>query len=141
MVIGSDFDGVIADTFALTEKGVSLEAILSGDVDVRLIPPMSKGMVELLNNNNIAVIITARDLLHPVSHWLDHHAPEYKGAIHSSNEWNNSKALGCQAHSIDLFIDDDPVWIDEINNAGIQALHFVRELHADPAELLEVAAR
>lgn len=40
MIIGSDFDGVIADTFSLTEKGVSLEAILSGDIDVRLIPPM-----------------------------------------------------------------------------------------------------
>lgn len=139
MIIGSDFDGVIADTFSLLNEEVTLNDIISGDIDVRLIQPLSQNMVSLLNNNKIQVIITARDVLTPVYKWLTHYAPDYRGTIQSSKVWNDSKAIPCLVHGVDIFIDDDPGWVDEINSAGMQALLFVRDIHSDPYKLLSEA--
>lgn len=137
MVIGSDFDGVIADTYSLLQAGYDLDSILRDDFDVRVIQPLSSGMIQLLNDNRISAVVTARDVLTPVYKWLSHYAPGYKGIIQSSKVWNDSKALACFIHGIDVFIDDDPVWIEEISNAGIRALHFQRHLHEDPCMILK----
>lgn len=136
MVIGSDFDGVIADTYSLLQAGYDLDSILRDDFDVRVIQPLSSGMIRLLNDNRISAVITARHVLTPVYKWLSHYAPGYKGVIQSSKVWNDSKALACFVHGIDVFIDDDPMWIEEISNAGIKALHFEKDMCLDPYTLI-----
>lgn len=141
MIIGSDFDGVIADTYSLLSEEVSLDAIMRGDIDFANIRPLSGRMLDMLKNNRISVIITARDLIAPVYRWMSHHAPEYRGAIESCKDWDDSKANACMAYGIEVFIDDDPGWIEEVSNAGILALHFDRAIHGDSYRLLNETTR
>ena len=55
--IGSDFDGVIADTYALVERGVPIEAILAGEICDEQLRPLSDSMLGLLNTNRIHFIL------------------------------------------------------------------------------------
>lgn len=125
MIIGLDFDNVIAETGEDWE-GLTLET-----------PPVSDGVIDLLNNNFVSLILTGREDLHPVFEWVSVWAPKWEGEIHSAQSWAGRKGPYLSLRKVTVFVDDLPEYVEDIRESDVPVLHFIKELHHCPKQLLE----
>ncbi|MBI4690769.1 MAG: hypothetical protein HY754_10980 [Nitrospirae bacterium] len=125
MLIGLDFDNVIADTGEEWEK-LSLHT-----------KPVSEGVLDLLNNNVANLIMTGREDLTPVFEWIAAKSPKWKGEIHSAQSHGGRKGPYLALRNVSVFIDDLPEYVEDIRSCGVPALHFIKNLHDCPKKMLE----
>lgn len=124
--IGLDFDDVILD--------------IRGDYDIKdilSIHPVSDGVIELLQNNQVVLICTGRQNLVDVLLWIEKCCPLYIGEIQSAVAWDGSKGIYCKYRGIDVFVDDVGYWVNEINAWGVKVLQFNKDRDKCPKLLLE----
>lgn len=124
MIIGLDFDNVIAETGEDWE-GLTIKT-----------QPVSDGVVDLLNNNFVSLILTGREDLHPVFEWVSVWAPKWEGEIHSAQSWEGRKGPYLAFRQVNIFVDDMLQYVEDIRESGVSVLHFVKEVHCCPKKLL-----
>lgn len=125
MVIGLDFDNVIVQT---GEEWGKLAVATS---------PVSEGVIDLLDSNTVALILTGRDDLLPVFDWIKVWAPDWRGEIHSAQLWGGRKGPYLAFRKVNVFVDDMPEYVEDIRKCGVPVLHFAKEVHYCPKKLLE----
>ncbi len=124
--IGFDFDNVILDI----KSDYDLE-------DISSVASVSDGVIDLLQSNKVVLICTARRNLVDVLLWIEKWCSLYKGEIQSVATWGGSKGMYCAYKGIDVFVDDQEYWKDEIEEWGVKCLHFVKDRDKCPKLLLE----
>lgn len=132
MKIGLDFDGVIVDVDGVTDywkKEVILE-----------LEPVSEKVVRVLNENRIDLVLTGRGDLLPVLEWMMKYVPGYKGEVASAEVFGESKGVYLLFRGVDVFVDDDDRWIEEIRSVcgdSVEVLKFDKRKWKCPVRMLE----
>ena len=120
--IGLDFDGVICDVETWAEEnGIPPDDItesLLADAEVESIPPID-GAFDVLDSGKVVAIITHRKDLDPVREWLYFwYGDRYPKVVFPQH----SKGFECFKRDIEVFVDDDPSVIKEVDRWDVVGL-------------------